>query len=187
MSDTVRIYRPFRGNLDNWRQYAMLCADNRKVVNRISAGQLLDYRARGLVQFKAGRYTSECVELSQADGRALLCELAANPRVDPHPLRLRWIPPDELRQCVLRFDRPPYFGGRVVGLTIAILFTTLFGLGGLAALLLGITKAAAQPHASTLAFLATVGTTTVAIALFVAASDCRALYFYFRLPRDLRL
>jgi hypothetical protein len=110
----------------------------------------------------------------------------ANPKIEVPQIRTYWVDADELKQQVQRFDRPPYIGGIRGGLTQAIGATLLFLVGGVAFTVAEIAKGISQPSVPTIVFLVLVGGSLDLVFGFISASGIRALYYYFRMPKDLR-
>jgi len=183
----LRIYRQRQGNLDGWRRYVVKIND--VPIRKLSSLELLEIEAHEHpfdIQFSRGEKLSERVRVRPDETRALVVVTTANPKIESPQIRTYWVDADELKQQVQRFDRPPYVGGRLGGLCQAI-GATLFFVGLSITFTIGeIVKGINQPSISTISFLFLVGGAADLIAGFIAASGIRALFFYFRMPSDLR-
>lgn len=118
--------------------------------------------------------------------RSLVAVTTANPKTEAPQIRTYWVDSDELKQQVQRFDRPPYIGGALGG-TIQAIGSTLLVLGGGFAFTIGeIAKGISQPSIPTITFLVLVGGVMDLTLGFIGASGIRALFYYFRMPNDLK-
>ncbi len=184
----VRIYRATRGNFDTWRSYSVVSGD--KVVCRLSAGRVICFPAdTRSIHVEAGRYRSKTIDLSTPQDDLLICELSANPKSDKKPLRLEWISEEDVQQRLLRFDRPPYVGGKTVGLITALGAMLAFAVGGMLVLITSILRIIHAPSVGdmfTVLFLGIAGSFLSLFCLFVVSTGLRSTLSYFRLPPEWR-
>ena len=104
-------------------------------------------------------------------------------------VRVSTISEADLQDRLLRFDRPPYFGGKKKGIISAIGATVLaagFTVVTLIACILGMIMLAGQGDIFGVAFLASAGTLLWVVFGFATACGVRGLYYYYRLPQDWR-
>lgn len=115
----MRIFRPHRGTFDGWRFYSVVIDDAER--HHIADTQVLDVEGDSHeITVAGGGFTSGPVCLTTKSDEVVLCELAANPQQGDPPVRLTVISEAEAQQRVLRFDKPPYVGGKWKGLATAI-------------------------------------------------------------------
>jgi len=184
----MRLYRPHRGNFDAWRRYRVVF--DGVDVHHIADTQLLTVDGSNhRLSVSVGPYSSGDVEMHPTDGQVVICELAANPDQTNPPMRLSLVSESELQERLLRFDAPPYVGGRLSGVTRAIASTVIAAAIAIAALFFCILLILRFAHPNGilgLLFVGTVGTIVWFGFGFAAASGLRAFYYYFRLPRPWR-
>ncbi len=183
----LRVYRQRQGNFDGWRRFTVWIDD--APTRRLSSLELINVHPKNSsydIQFSQGSYSSAKLHVEPGETRSLVAVTTANPKTEVPQIRTYWVDADELKQQVQRFDRPPYIGGIRGGLTQAIGATLLFLVGGAAFTVAEITKGIAQPSVPTIAFLVLVGGSLDLAFGFISASGIRALYYYFRMPKDLR-
>lgn len=184
----MRIFRPHRGNFDAWRRYQILVdgADN----HRISDTQLLEIEGdTHVLAVTVGRYNSDPLTITADGEHVVLCELTANPHQEAPAVQISVVSEAEAQQRVVRFDRPPYPRGTVVGLSLGILSTAITSaiclvIGFLVAV--NLPKLAHPADAIDFIFLACLGLFLCCVTGFAGVSAMRGLYRYFRLPRGWR-
>jgi hypothetical protein len=183
----VRIFRQRKGNFDAWRRYTVVVDGT--ATRKLSSLEVVEVEvAHGPheIQMFCGSYASEALVLDSGENRALVAVTTVNPNIETPQIRAYWVSADELKQQVPRFDGPPYIGGPLSGLTQAIAATLVF-LGLSVTISVGaITKGVSSPGIATVAFLVLVGGAGVLFTGFIGVSGARALFYYFRMPRDLR-
>ena len=183
----MRLYRQRQGNVDGWHRFTVLI--NGTPMRKLSSLELIEVPPKNQsydIQFCRGSYTSENVHVEAGETRSLIAVTTANPKEDIPQIRTYWVDADELKQQVQRFDRPPYIGGIRGGLVQAIGATSLYLVGGLVFMIGEIAKGVSQPSVSTITFLVLAGGSLDLVFAFISATGIRALYYYFRLPNDLR-
>jgi len=185
-TQSAQLFRPTRGNFDQWHRYRVLSKGRH--VGTIASGQLLPVpRDYFPITIHAGMFVSREIHTAKAPDQILICELSANPKNDPEAILVHWISEQDVQQRVMRFDRPPYWGGRAYGLTLAIVAALIFGLGGQAFLIAGIAEMiAAAHHSDYSSVIVTLGLTVASwlFCTFISVTGIRSLYYYFKLPRS---
>lgn len=184
----MAIYRPHRGNFDAWRRYKV-------EVDGTTTYQLADGQVLWLpgtthsLSVVAGAFQLRDVLVAVHDDEKVICELASNPRGSGDPIKVLVLADKEFHERLLRFDKPPYIGGRFGGLMSAVTSTVItLGVAIMAvSICLGLLiRFANQKDILSFLFVATAGTTFWCIVGFVAAAGIRSLFYYFRLPRQWR-
>jgi hypothetical protein len=156
-------------------------------VAHIAAAQLVELDAdigNGTIRVGVREFISAPVTLADADGRNLICELSANPKIDKESMRLYWVSDNELLQRVWRFDKPPNFGGKKAGIVRAVVGMLAFAGVGFGIVILGILKSIQHPFG----YVVYEPVTLIAagVVWFFVASGIRGMYYYFRMPPELR-
>ena len=185
LNEKVRLYRPLRGTFGNWKRYSILSGGTK--VGHVAGGELVELGpdiGNGTIRVGTGAFISSRVSLSEADGRNLICELSANPKVDKESMRLYWVSDDELLQKTWRFDKWPSFGGKGFGIVRSLLAITLVGALGIWMIVGAIIKSANHPF--DIFVYGPVALFAAGICWFGAACGIRAMYHYFRMPPELR-
>ena len=182
----LRLYRPHRGNFDQWRRYDVTINGSKHL--KIADGQVIDLGCvTCTLEVSIGRSLSYMTQVNGLHGQVCVCALAINPKTDTPPIILEMVNEADLQSRLLRFDRPPYFGGRKVGLIFAVASTIL--VAGLAVMavggsILGFSKAIETSDTFGMFFIPLVGTVPCFLFGFVAACGVRGLYYYFQLPKE---
>lgn len=188
----IQLYRPHRGNFDAWRRYIITVDGDTKTW--IADGQLRYLHGpEHIISVSVGiyrdLYTSGDVRVTCDTGGVYICELAANPNTERPAVRILRVSEEEAQQRVLRFDRPPYIGGRAIGLLQALV--AIGAAGAFAVAWLVFTSAgigvAVRDHSFPVAVIAIAGA-LFGCSVFGFASACglRSIYYYFCLPRSWR-
>lgn len=184
----MKIFRPHRGNFDAWRRYEITVDGIER--HRLADTQLLDIEgASHSLVVTAGPYVAESKGVVADAEQVVICELSANPAREDASVRLSVVSEDDAQQRVLRFDRPPYSGGRLLGMGRGILAVGIafgFALLTLGVLIADLPKLAHPADIPAFLFLSGGGVLLVLAAAFAGATGLRSLYYYFRLPRDWR-
>lgn len=184
----MRIYRPHRGNFDAWRRYTVQV--DGKEEHRIADGEFLELPGnRHHLSVTVGGYCSGDILVEVHSGEVVICELAANPETDDPAVRVVVVSEATWQQRLLRFDRPPYVGGRSLGLVSAIAASVIamgFAVVTLIVCIRLLIHLANPNNAIGFVFVVLVGTLVWLAFGFIGASGLRSLYYYFRLPPDYR-
>lgn len=166
-----------------WRRYDLFVDDKRYC--RIADGELVNIDdGRHTIFVSTGRVHSKKIKVDGAADTVILCERVPAVNNGRPVIKLTVTNVDNVQDSLLRFDRPPYIGGRVSGLLQAI--------GSIGAVIgfflwiaiLGAEGIARNPIAAVIMvpIIVLVGLAC----FFLAATGLRVLYYYFRLPRDWR-
>jgi hypothetical protein len=187
-SRPLLLYRAHEGNFAAWRRLDVV-VDGEEIY-QIADCELLEIPGnKHRLCIKLGDYSSQELDLNTQENEVVVCQLSARGSQDPVPIRLEVVSVDDLQHELLRFDRPPYSGGRVPGLVKAFAAITAIALFGIATLIASVVMMilmANPANAAGFAFVAIVGTLIWLGCAFIAASGVRGMLYYYRLPEEWR-
>lgn len=180
----TRVYRVHGGMVDAWRRYRVTVNGNHKY--HLADSQLLEITGTvHRLKVSAGEYVTKDFHVSTKDDSTVVCVFTTGAnRVRNPRIHLEMKSEDEVQQLLLRFDRPPYYGGLKAGL-IQVFLAMLIPIGFfLVMAVIGI--AAIIEHPSSTVIIVPILVVVTAFCWFVVATGLRSLYYYFRLPKEWR-